>query len=127
MIERIREICLALPETSERLSHGSPSFFVRQKKTFVSALLDGHHDNDFPHLWLAAAEGVQGELIAEAPDRFFRPPYVGHKGWIGIHLEDDADWDEVEDLIEESYRMTAPKRLAALLDQHPAGDLEVTR
>jgi hypothetical protein len=117
VIERIREICLALPEVTERLSHGTPTFFVRDKKVFVSAWLDGHHDNEFPHLWCAAGEGVQGELIAEAPERFFRPPYVGHRGWLGIRLDGDVDWDEVAELCVDAYRLVAPKSLVAQLDQ----------
>jgi hypothetical protein len=116
VIERIREICLALPEATERLSHGAPTFFVRDKKVFVTAWVDGHHDNEFPHLWCAAAEGVQGELIAEAPGRFFRPPYVGHRGWIGVRLDEPVDWDEVAELCVDAYRAVAPKSLVARLE-----------
>ena len=116
MLERVRRICLALPEVSERLSHGSPTWFVRGKTVFVTFHVTGHHDNQFPHLWCAAAEGVQGELIAEAPDRFFRPPYVGHRGWLGVRLDGRVDWDEVAELCVDAYRVVAPKRLVAELD-----------
>jgi hypothetical protein len=116
VLERLRRICLALPEVSERLSHGSPTWFVRGKTVFVTFHVTGHHDNQFPHLWCAAPEGVQGELIAEAPDRFFRPPYVGHRGWLGVRLDGEVDWDEVAELCVDAYRVVAPKRLVAQLD-----------
>lgn len=100
---------MALPEATEKLSHGSPAFFV--KKQFVMLWANGHHDHDFPHLWCAAPPGVQDELITSEPDRFFRPPYVGHRGWIGLRLDGDPDWDEVAAICEEAYRGVAPKRL----------------
>jgi hypothetical protein len=86
-LDRLRAICLALPEVTERLRHGSPTWFIRAKKTFVTVALHGHHQNDFPHLWCAAAPGAQEELIEAEPDVFFRPPYVGHRGWLGIRLD----------------------------------------
>src|SRR5580704_15142602 len=76
LAERMRAICLALPEVTERPSHGAPTWFVRGK-TFVTLWTDGHHENQFPHLWCAAPPGAQDELTASAPRRFFRPPYVG--------------------------------------------------
>jgi hypothetical protein len=116
LIEGIRTICLAFPEVTERLSHGTPTFFVRDKKAFVYAWIGGHHDTEFPHLWCAAAEGVQGELIASQPARFFRPPYVGHRGWVGVRLDGTVDWAEVAEVCEDAYRLIAPKRLVAELD-----------
>lgn len=107
--DRVRAICLALPEVTEKVSHGSPAFFVG--KQFVMLWAGGHHDHDFPHLWCAAPEGVQQELVAESPDRFFRPPYVGHRGWIGVRLDGDVEWAEVEECVREAYRTVAPKRL----------------
>src|SRR6516165_1369470 len=80
---RLRAICLPLPEVTERPSHGAPTFFVRDKKSFVTLWASGHHDDDFPHLWCAGLPGAQAELVASAPDRFFRPPYVGGRGWMG--------------------------------------------
>jgi hypothetical protein len=115
-VERVREICLALPEVVERLSHGSPAFFVRGKKQFVMLWADGHHDNHFPHLWCAAPEGAQPELIAADPERFFRPPYVGHRGWVGVRLDRDPDWGEIAELCADAYREVAPKALVARLD-----------
>ena len=109
-LTRIRRICLALPETSERLSHGAPTFFVRGKKTFVM-FMDNHHDDGRLAIWCHADDGIQELLIEQSPERFFVPPYVGHRGWIGVRLDQDIDWEEVGDLIESAYRMVAPKRL----------------
>lgn len=110
-LDRVREICLALPEVTERPSHGAPTWFVRDQKTFVQAWIDGHHGNEFPHLWCAAPPGLQEELIEADPDAFFRPPYVGHRGWIGIRLDRDLPWDEIEDLCHEAFRTIAPPAL----------------
>ena len=110
---RVREICLAFPEVTEKLSHGAPAFFVR--KQFVALWPDGHHDNVFPHLWCAAETGVQEALVA-ASGRYFRPPYVGHRGWVGVRLDGAVDWAEVAELLQDAYRLTAPPRLAALID-----------
>lgn len=112
----VRKVCLALPEATERLSHGSPTFFVRDKKTFVMFLNDHHGDGRLA-LWCAAPVGAQAELVEQDPERFFRPPYVGHRGWIGVRLDRDLDWDEVAGICEDAYRQVAPKRLVALLDQ----------
>jgi hypothetical protein len=115
-LTRIRRVCLAFPEVTERPSHGSPAFFVKDKTAFLYAMLDGHHDNEFPHLWCAAPPRGQEALIATAPERFFRPPYVGHRGWVGIRLDRRADWVEIAELAEEGYRLVAPKKLIAALD-----------
>ncbi|HVS68092.1 MAG TPA: MmcQ/YjbR family DNA-binding protein [Mycobacteriales bacterium] len=112
--ERIRRICLGFPEVTEKVSHGSPAFFVR--KQFAMVWPDGHHDNQFPHLWCAAGDGVQPELIARS-DRYFRPPYVGHRGWVARRLDGRVDWDEVAELLEDAYRVVAPPRLVAQLER----------
>ncbi len=114
-LDRVRDASLALPETSERPSHGSPAFFVRERKCFVM-YLDDHHGDGRLALWCAAPDGMQHALVSGNPDAYFVPPYVGHRGWIGVRLDVDVDWKQVADLVEESYLMTAPKRLAALLD-----------
>jgi hypothetical protein len=114
--ERVRRICLGLPEVAERNSHGSPAFFVRGKRGFVHLMVDGHHQDEFPHLWCAAPPGAQQELIAADPERFFRPPYVGHRGWIGVRLDRDPDWDEIAEVCTDAYRAVAPKALIATLD-----------
>lgn len=115
-LDRVREICLALPETTERLSHGSPTFFIRGKKTFVM-YLDNHHGDGRLALWCAAPDDVQAELVDSEPARFFRPPYVGHRGWIGVRLDRDLDWDEIAGIVEDAYRHVAPRTLVALLDE----------
>jgi len=115
-LDRIRAICLAFPEVTERLSHGAPTFFVRDKVTFVSCWLRGHHDDEFPHIVLAAPLGVQDALVGSDPDRFFRPPYVGHRGWIGLRMDRPVDWAEVAELCEDAYRVVAPAKLIKELD-----------
>jgi len=114
-IERLRAICLAFPEATERLSHGEPTWFVRDRTVFVTTA-DHHHD-DRLSMWCAAPPGVQEHLAAAEPDRFFRPPYVGHRGWLGVYLDVPVDWDEIADLVEDAYRTVAPKRLVAELDR----------
>ena len=113
---RLRGICLVLPEVTERASHGVPTWFVRDKKSFAQLWADGHHDDDFPHLWCAGLPGAQEALTGAAPDRFFRPPYVGHRGWIGVRLDREVDWAELTELCADAYRAVAPARLTALLD-----------
>ncbi len=107
-VERLRRIALALPEVTEKLSHGEVCFFVG--KQFV-ALDDHHHGAGHLAFWCPAPPGAQQELIAENPDRFFRPPYVGHRGWVGVRLDDDPDWDEIAEIVRDAYRQVAPKRL----------------
>ena len=111
---RVRAICLGFPEVSEKVTHGAPGFFVR--KQFAMLWPDGHHDHSFPHLWCAADAGAQGALIASST-RFFRPPYVGHRGWVGVRLDGRVAWDEVAELLEDAYRVVAPVRLTAQLDR----------
>ena len=121
LAERLREICGALPEVTERPSHGAPTWFIRDKKSFATLWASGHHEDDFPHLWCAAPPGAQASLVAESPGRFFRPPYVGGRGWIGVRLDGKIDWAEVAELCEDAYRAVAPARLIALLgDSGPA-------
>jgi hypothetical protein len=110
----IREICLSLPDTSERESHGAPAFFAN--KQFVMLWPDGHHLQAFAHLWCAAPEGAQAALMERNSFRFFRPPYVGHRGWIGVRLDEDPDVDEIETLCVEAYRCVATKRQLEMLD-----------
>ena len=111
---RVRAICAQFPEVTEKPSHGAPAFFVR--KQFVMLWGNGHHDHEFPHLWCAAEPGAQEALVATSK-QYFRPPYVGHRGWVGVRLDGDVDWDEVAELLEDAYRAVAPARLIAQLDQ----------
>lgn len=113
---RLREICLALPEVSERISHGSPSFFIREKKVLCSFHPNGHHGDAFMSLWAPAAPGVQEELIEDEPERFYRPPYVGGRGWIGVRLDRGIDWGEIDGIVRDAYRHVAPKALVKQLD-----------
>lgn len=108
---RLRTICLAFPEVTERLSHGAPTWFVHRKRAFLTFWLHGHHELDFPHLWCAAPPGAQQGLVEAAPGRFFCPPYVGGRGWVGLRMDGDLDWDEIASLCEEAYRAVAPERL----------------
>ncbi|HEU4917964.1 MAG TPA: MmcQ/YjbR family DNA-binding protein [Acidimicrobiia bacterium] len=110
----LRVICLSFPETTERLSHGEPTWFVREKKVFAT-YADHHHDDRLA-FWCAAPPGAQEERVSMSPDLFFRPPYVGHRGWLGVYLDVPVDWDQIAILVEDAYRMIAPKSLVALLD-----------
>jgi hypothetical protein len=114
-VERLRRICLALPETTERASHGEPSWFVRDRKQFV-ALDDHHHGADRLAFWCAAPPGAQEALIASDERTYFRPPYVGHRGWVGVRIDLDPDWDEIAEIVTDAYRQIAPKTLAARLE-----------
>jgi hypothetical protein len=110
ILDRIRQICLALPETTERLSHGAPTFFVREKHSFLSVMTDHHGDGRFA-VWCAAAPGTQELLVGAEPERFFVPPYVGHRGWLGMRLDRGLDWDEFAGIAEDAYAEVAPARL----------------
>jgi hypothetical protein len=110
-LERLRGVCLTFPEAVESGGVGNPSFKVREK---IFAMQ--HPMDDRPSLWVKAPNGVQQMLVGAVPDRFFRPPYVGHHGWVGLWLDGEIDWNELSDLVDESYRMTAPKRLSAQLE-----------
>ncbi|WP_067709598.1 MmcQ/YjbR family DNA-binding protein [Nocardia yamanashiensis] len=117
VLEPLRALCLALPEVTERLSHGEPTWFVRGKKTFV--MFSNEHHGGRLGFWCAAPPGVQEELVGSEPERFFRPPYVGHRGWLGVGLDVAVDWAEIAEIVEDAYRMVAPKTLVAQLDSEP--------
>lgn len=108
-IHHLRAICLALPETTEKEAWGDPTFRIRDKIFAMENCGD-----DRSSLWCKAPPDSQMVLIGADPSRFFVPPYLGHKGWIGVRLDNDPDWDEVAALVRRSYRLIAPKRLAAL-------------
>jgi hypothetical protein len=110
----VRAICAALPGVTERRSHGSPAFFAGRQ--FVMLWPDGHHDQHFPHLWCAAPPGAQEAMISAEPARFFLPPYVGGRGWLGVRLDGEIDWDELAAICEDAFRVVAPKKLVAALD-----------
>ncbi len=113
-LERLRALCMALPEVTEKVSHGEPTWLVR--KSFVT-FADHHHDDRLA-FWCAAPPGAQEELVAADPGRFFRPPYVGGRGWLGVYLDvPDVDWTEIAEIVTDAYRQVAPKRLVARLDE----------
>lgn len=116
---RIRAICMALPGVTERTSHGAPAFFA--PKQFVAVWANGHHDHRFPHLWCAMPPGAQEALVTAEPERFFRPPYVGGRGWVGVRLDRDVDWEELRDICEDAFRAVASTKLRAALDANPSG------
>jgi hypothetical protein len=122
-LKRIREICLALLETSERLSHGAPTFFVRRQRSFLMVLTDHHGDGRFA-IWCAAPEGIQGLLVEADPERYFVPPYVGHRGWVGVRLDRGIDWSVLAGIAEDAYAEVAPAKLVqvAALDVDTESD-----
>jgi hypothetical protein len=100
-LPKLRSICMAQPNVTERLSHGEPTWFIRDKKTFVT-YADHHHDDRLA-FWCAAAPGAQEVLVRSDPGRFFKPPYYGVRGWLGVYLDVPVDWDEVNDLVADAY------------------------
>lgn len=105
--KRVRAICLALPGVTEKLSHGEPTFFAN-KKVFAMLSIDHHHDQHMAVL-IPAAPGRQEELIASDPKKFYRPPYVGHKGWVGIELP-AIDDDELGGMITDAWKLITAKK-----------------
>jgi predicted DNA-binding protein (MmcQ/YjbR family) len=112
---RVRKLCLALPEAHEVEAWGEPTFRVKNKLFAMYAHASNHHGAGRHAVWCKAAPGNQALMVKAAADRFFVPPYVGPSGWIGIHLDGKVDWEEVGALLRDSYRLIAPKKLAAQL------------
>jgi hypothetical protein len=117
-VEKLRALCLALPEVREKLSHGEPTWFVR--KSFV--MLANHHHDDRFAFWCAAPEGMQEALVAAQPESFFRPSYVGVRGWLGVYLDVPVDWDLIAGVVADAYRSVAPKKLLSQLDHAARSD-----
>jgi hypothetical protein len=118
LLAEVRMRCLALPEVTEGLTHGGPTWFVRRRRSFVKFVdPDEHPQLALPHvaIWAAAPPGARQELVAAAPDRFFAPRFGG-RDWVGMRLDLEPDWDEVGEVIADAYRQVAPKKLAARLD-----------
>ncbi len=113
-LTRVREICLGYPESTERTSHGAPTFFAG-KKTFVM-FLDDHHGDGRVAVWCAAPPGAQHAYVDDDPRGFFVPPYVGTRGWIGVRLDRRVPWGAIEAVIDDAYRQVAIKRMLAALD-----------
>lgn len=116
-IDRVRTICLALPESSEKLSHGEPTWFVKKKVFCMFA--NNHHGDGHIAVWLPAPSGAQAALIEADPRKFFRPPYVGVRGWIGIELKKVRD-RELAAHIRTAWRLVAPKKLVAAFEDEQA-------
>jgi hypothetical protein len=114
-LARVRKACLSLPETSERLSHGGPAFFIRNTVCFVM-FLDDHHDDGRLAIWCAAPDGVQAEMTETEPERFFRPPYVGHRGWLGVILAEVSE-TELTAICREAFCAVAPPTIRKLLPE----------
>jgi hypothetical protein len=104
-LERVREICMRLPDAEERASHGEPAWFVRGKRQFAS--FANHHHDDRLAVWFAAPQGLQEALVQSEPERYFRPPYVGPRGWIGAYLDVEVDWAELEEMLTEAHKTVA--------------------
>jgi hypothetical protein len=116
VVDRLRALCLVLPEVTERLSHGEPTWFVRGRKVFVQ-LADHHHD-DRLGFWCAALAEERDSLVERDGERFFVPPYVGGRGWLGVYLDtEEPGWDEIDEIVRNAYRLIAPKTLVAQIDQ----------
>lgn len=107
-LERVRQICLALPETSERLSHGEPTFFIH--KRVFAMFANNHHDDGHIAVWLPAPSGFQSAIIEAQPEIYFKPPYVGERGWIGIELDRISD-EDLRFHIQTAWELVAPKRM----------------
>ena len=114
-LHRLRALCLALPEAHEVLAWGEPTFRVRNKLFATYAGAASHHGAGRPAVWVKAAAANQALMVAAEPARFFVPPYVGPKGWVGVWLDRRPRWGEIEALLCDAYRRTAPARLVAQL------------
>lgn len=114
-LARVREIVGGWPETSEKLSHGMPTWWGG-RKTFASLARDHHGDGRLA-LWIKSTRDAQEALVAMDAETFFVPPYVGPSGWVGMRLDRRPDWDAVAALLEEGYRAVAPKRALKRLDE----------
>jgi hypothetical protein len=121
-LDRVRRIALALPEVSERLSHGEPCFFVRDKRP-VCYYHDDHNGDGRISLWCPAPPGAQDALVSTEPERYFKPPTSAKgifSGWLGVFLDmsgkNKVDWDEIAAILDDAYRNVAPKKLIAELD-----------
>lgn len=112
-IDRLRSVCLAFPEAHEVEAWSEPTFRVKNKIFAMFAASENHHGAGRPSVWVKSTHLIQDMLIHEDPERYFAPPYVGPKGWLGIRLDRRPNWTTVADLIRDAYLLTAPRRIAA--------------
>ena len=118
-LDRVRGLCLALPDAHEVEAWGEPTFRVKNKLFAMFASSANHHGAGRPGLWIKSAAVTQDMLVRAEPVRYFVPPYVGKSGWVGAYLDKRPDWEVIDDLLRDAYRLTAPKKLAAKLDAPP--------
>ena len=116
-LERVRRLCLALPEAEEKEAWGEPTFRVRNKLFAMYANADTHHGKGIDGLWIKSTGVNQDLLVHDDPERYFVPPYVGPSGWVGVRLGNDPDWEAIGELLRDAYRLIAPKKLLARLDE----------
>ncbi len=115
-LDRLRKLCLALPEAHEVEAWGEPTFRVRNKLFAMFASSNNHHGGGRPGVWIKSTHVNQDLMLQSDADRFFSPPYVGPSGWIGVYLDQSPDWDVIREILRDGYVLIAPKRVAALLD-----------
>ena len=115
-LDRLRKVCLALPESHEVEAWGEPTFRVKNKLFAMYAAANNHHGAGRPGVWIKSAHVTQDMLVRAQPDRYFAPPYVGPKGWVGAFLDKKPDWDVITDLVRDAYMLTVPKRMKAALE-----------
>ena len=121
VLARLRAICLALPEAQEKISHGEPTWFAGKGKVF--AMFDNHHHGgEHISVWLPAPLGMQEALIENDPKRYWRPPYLGVRGWIAVVLDAKPDWGVVAGLVEQGFRLMATQKLIARLPVPDEGE-----
>lgn len=113
LLARLRELCLAFPEATEKLTWEDSHTFRVRDKIFA---MTGHHPDGRIGVWCKGAPGAQDVLVGAEPSRYYSPPYVGPRGWVGAHLDADTDWGAVSAIVEDSFRLVAPKRVVAMLD-----------
>ena len=116
-LERVRRLCLSLPEAEEKEAWGEPTFRVRNKLFAMYANADTHHGKGIDGLWIKSTHVNQDLLVRDDPARYFVPPYVGPSGWVGVRLSDAPDWEAVRELLRDGYRLIAPKKLVARLEE----------
>ena len=118
-LARVRKLSLALPDAHEVEAWGAPTFRVRNKMFAMYADAASHHGDGRAAAWLKAAPGNQSVMIQTAPKRFFKPPYVGPSGWIGVWLDKSTDWKELAGLIQDAYDLVAPKTRSRVAAKKP--------
>jgi len=118
-LDRLRGLCLALPEAHEVEAWGEPTFRVKNKMFATYASSGNHHGAGRPGVWIKSAAVTQDMLVRAEPARYFVPPYVGKSGWVGAYLDKRPDWEAIGDLLSDAYRLAAPKKLVATLDAGP--------